>query len=59
VSLYNPSAGKNSGKNGGTQGKNSSEEPETNSPNSQTHTEDDDYDRMWQERVQAHKERQR
>jgi hypothetical protein len=38
VSLYNPSAGKNSGKNGGSEAKKSSEGPETNSPNSQTHT---------------------
>jgi hypothetical protein len=38
VSLYNPSAGKNSGENGGSEAKNSSEGPETNSPNSQTHT---------------------
>jgi hypothetical protein len=38
VSLYNPSAGKNSAQNGGTEGKNSSEGPETNSLNSQTHT---------------------
>jgi hypothetical protein len=57
VSLYNPSAGKNSGKNGGTQGKNRSEGPETNSPNSQTHTEDDAYDQMWQSRVRVHEER--
>ena len=38
VSLYNPSAGKNSGENGGAETKNRSEGPETNSPNSQTHT---------------------
>jgi Bifunctional DNA primase/polymerase, N-terminal len=38
VSLYNPSAGKNSEENGGTGGKNRSGESETNSPNSQTHT---------------------
>jgi hypothetical protein len=38
VSLYNPSAGKNSGENGRPEAKNSSEGPETNSPNSQTHT---------------------
>ena len=48
VSLYNPSAGKNSGMNGAAGGKNRSEGPETNSPNSQTHTaagRGDDYDR--------------
>ena len=38
VSLYNPSAGKNSGRNGNSEAKNTSEGPETNSPNSQTHT---------------------
>jgi hypothetical protein len=38
VSLYNPSAGKNSGENGSAETKNRSEGPETNSPNSQTHT---------------------
>ena len=38
VSLYNPSAGKSSGENGGAEAKNRSEGPETNSPNSQTHT---------------------
>jgi hypothetical protein len=38
VSLYNPSAGKNSGMNEFSEGKNSPEGSETNSPNSQTHT---------------------
>jgi hypothetical protein len=38
VSLYNPSAGKNSEQNGGGKEKNRSEGPETNSTNSQTHT---------------------
>jgi hypothetical protein len=57
VSLYNPSADKNSATNGWTKGKNRSAGPETNSPNSQTHTEDDEYDRMWKSRVRAGRER--
>jgi hypothetical protein len=61
VSLYNPSAGKNSGMNGATEGENRPEGPETNSPNSQTHTTGpgDSYDRKVAETSRRIGERRR
>ena len=51
VSLYAPSAGKNAGAKGAAIGKNGSEGPETNSPNSQTHTPAEGYDRLVEEQM--------
>jgi hypothetical protein len=53
VSLYNPSASKNSEENGAVKEKNGSEGPGINSPDSQTHTTTSKYGQLVEDRRRA------